>query len=97
MPFEHLYENDPRTLHYKKAVRITIIFLCTLFLTGGALTLWGLRQTAQEKSALVLAQNSVEAYRQGDTDGALAYALQAIDKLSYAAGAARADAGLGRL
>lgn len=78
--FEHLYENDPRTLHYKKAVRITIIFLCTLFLTGGALTLWGLRQTAQEKSALVLAQNSVEAYRQGDTDGALAYALQAIDK-----------------
>lgn len=78
--FEHLYENDPRTLHYKKAVRITIIFLCTLFLTGGALTLWGLRQTAQEKSALVLAQNSVEAYRQGDTDGALTYALQAIDK-----------------
>lgn len=78
--FEHLYENDTRTLHYKKAVRITIIFLCTLFLTGGALTLWGLRQTAQEKSALVLAQNSVEAYRQGDTDGALAYALQAIDK-----------------
>ena len=78
--FEHLYENDPRTLHYKKAVRITIIFLCVLFLTGGALTLWGLRQTAQEKSALVLAQNSVEAYRQGDTDGALTYALQAIDK-----------------
>lgn len=78
--FEHLYENDPRTRRYKKAVRITIILLCALFLTGGALTLWGLRRTAQEKSALVLAQNSVEAYRQGDTDGALTYALQAIDK-----------------
>lgn len=78
--FEHLYENDPRTLHYKKAVRITIIFLCTLFLTGGALTLWGLRRTAQEKSALVLAQDSAEAYRQGDTDSALTYALQAVER-----------------
>lgn len=78
--FEHLYEDDPRTLHYKKAVRITIILLCALFLTGGALTLWGLRRTAQEKSALVLAQDSAEAYRQGDTDSALAYALQAVEK-----------------
>lgn len=78
--FEHLYENDPRTLHYKKAVRITIIFLCALFLTGGALTLWGLRRTAQEKSALVLAQDSAEAYRQGDTDSALTYALQAVER-----------------
>lgn len=78
--FEHLYENDPRTRRYKKAVRITIILLCALFLTGGALTLWGLRRTAQEKSALVLAQDSAEAYRQGDTDSALAYALWAVEK-----------------
>lgn len=78
--FEHLYENDPRTLHYKKAVRITIILLCVLFLTGGALTLWGLRRTTQEKSALVLAQDSAEAYRQGDTDSALTYALRAVEK-----------------
>lgn len=78
--FEHLHENDPRTIRYKRAVRITAVLLCVLFLVGGASTLWGLRQTAQEKSALVLAQNSVEAYRQGDTDDALTYALQAIDK-----------------
>lgn len=87
--FEHLYENDPRTLHYKKSVRITVILLCALFLAGGALTIWGLRQTAQEKGALVLAQNSSEAYRQGDTDGALVYAIQAVEK-SYTPQAQRA-------
>lgn len=88
--FEHLHENDPRTIRYKRAVRITAVLLCVLFLAGGASTLWGLRQTAQEKSALVFAQNSVEAYRQGDTDGALTYALQAIDKPFFTPQAQRA-------
>lgn len=87
--FEHLHENDPRTIRYKRAVRITAVLLCVLFLAGGASTLWGLRQTAQEKGALVLAQNSSEAYRQGDTDGALIYALQAVEK-SYTPQAQRA-------
>lgn len=87
--FEHLHENDPRTIRYKRAVRITAVLLCVLFLAGGASTLWGLRQTAQEKGALVLAQNSSETYRQGDTDGALIYALQAVEK-SYTPQAQRA-------
>ena len=44
--FKHLHENDPRTIRYKRAVRITAVLLGVLFLAGGASTLWGLRQTA---------------------------------------------------
>ena len=76
--FQHLYQQDPRTVRYKKAVRCTAALLCVLFLAGGALTFLGLRQKERAKNALVLAEYSQDAYRRGDTEAALQYAVEAI-------------------
>lgn len=88
--FRHLYQQDSRTIRYKKAVRCTAALLCVLFLAGGALTFLGLRQKAQSTNALVLAEYSQDAYRRGDAEAALQYAVEAIPqdggarKTSYA-------------
>lgn len=76
--FQHLYQQDPRTIRYKKTVRCTAALLCVLFLTGGALTFLGLRQKERSKNALVLAEYSQDAYRRGDAEAALQYAVEAI-------------------
>lgn len=78
--FQHLYQQDPRTVRYKKAVRCTAALLCVLFLAGGALTFLGLRQKERAKNALVLAEYSQDAYRRGDAEAALQYALDAIPR-----------------
>lgn len=76
--FQHLYESDSRTIRYKRTVRRSIVLLCAVFLLGGALTLFGLRQNAQMKNALVLAEYANDAYRRGDAEKALAYAVEAL-------------------
>lgn len=76
--FTHLRERDPRLLRHKRRMRTAMAVVAALFLVGAGLTMLGLRQTEREKNALVLAEYSEEAYRQGDVKAALQYAREAL-------------------
>lgn len=76
--FTHLREHDPRLLCHRRRMRTAIAAIAALFLVGAGLTMLGLRQTEREKNALVLAECSEEAYRQGDVKAALQYAREAL-------------------
>lgn len=49
--FEHLHENDPRTIRHRRGVRITAAVLSAVFLLGGLCTFTGLRQMERIQAA----------------------------------------------
>lgn len=63
--FEHLHENDPRTIRHKRRAQTTAIILAALFLIGGLCSFSGLRRMQQtEAAARVEAEAAEEAERQ---------------------------------
>lgn len=49
--FEHLHENDPRTIRHQRGVRITAAVLSAIFLLGGLCAFTGLRQMERTQAA----------------------------------------------
>lgn len=63
--FEHLHENDPRTIRHKRRVRTTAVILTAMFLIGGLCSFTGLRRMQQaEAVARAEAEAAEEAERQ---------------------------------
>lgn len=82
--FQHLRENDVRTIKYKKIVKRTTIALVSLFLLGTAQVLTGLKLMEQRQSAYTLAEYSENALQRDDIAEALQYALEALQKTESA-------------
>lgn len=62
--FEHLHENDPRTIRHKQRTRTAAVSLAALFLVGGLSTFIGLRQMQRAaEEAKILAEQAEEAER----------------------------------
>lgn len=76
--FEHLHETDERTLRLKRRGKIAAAALSLLFLSGGLLGAVGLKQMEQLQNAYVLAEYAQNALRDGDVDGAIQLALEAL-------------------
>jgi hypothetical protein len=89
--FEHLHENDPRTIKHKKLTQAVGAALIFVFLLGGMSAFVGLKQIARTQNAYALAEYSAAALRDGDVSAAISYALQALPEkqglldLSYTA------------
>lgn len=76
--FRRLHRNDKRVRRHKRHIRAVAAGIAGTFLTGGFLTITGMKQMKQVQSALTLAEYSADALAQGDTESALRQALQAI-------------------
>lgn len=88
--FNHLWENDPRSIGFRHRAAVTATAMAAVFLLGGLSTFIGLKQMeqAQEQGriaaeaaekALAAVSASEEAYRGGDLPGAVHLALEALD------------------
>lgn len=76
--FLHLHENDPRTRRLKRARLAGSLFFSACLLCGVAMTFVGLKRMQTAERWLKLAEYSQNALEQGDTKGAVQYALQAM-------------------
>ena len=75
---EHLHENDPRTIRFQRNRRIGTAVLSAFLLAGVAASFAGLKRMQAAERFLKLAEYSQNARTEGDLDGAIGYALQAI-------------------
>lgn len=79
--FEHLHENDPRTIRHKRRVRTTAAILAALFLIGGLSTFTGLRRMQQaEAAARAQAEAAEEAERQAKEEERVAKEAEQLAK-----------------
>ena len=76
--FEHLHENDPRSIRHRRCVRLTAGLLTALFLAGGCTAFVGLKQLEGQKNALAQAEYSAAALREGDVREAVDLALAVL-------------------
>lgn len=74
----HLRDNDPRVLRLKRRRRVSCAAGVLLLCCGVALSFVGLKRLQTTETRLKLAEYSQNALRQGDTDAALDYAVQAF-------------------
>ena len=76
--FLYLHPNDPKTHSYwRKAITCGIV-LTALFLAGGSMVFAGLKRMERVQNALVNAEYSANALREGDVDKALSCVLEAL-------------------
>ena len=59
--FEHLHDNDPRTIRHKRRVKVTAAVLTCLFLAGGLCSFTGLRQMERAQQAARIEAEQSEA------------------------------------
>ena len=78
--FLKLRKNDSRVIARKRAITISTALLSVAFLTSGFVTFTGLKQRESRKEAIAKAAYSEEAFKKGDIDKAISYALEAIPK-----------------
>ncbi len=78
--FTHLRENDPRTKTRKRAFKIGCIIFSVLVAGSIATSFLGLKRMEQFQNSLNLAELSQNAFAEGNIQGALEYASEAIDK-----------------
>lgn len=76
--FTHLHENDPRTKSWKRYRLAGNILFSACLVCGLALTFVGLKRMQTAESWLKLAEYAQNALAEGDTEGAIQYALQAL-------------------
>lgn len=80
--FEHLHENDPRSVRHRRRTAAAACVLSALFLTGGVCMSVGLKQMerlqALQAQALADVTASQEAYQAGDIPGAVRLARDAL-------------------
>lgn len=76
--FCQLHRRDVRSVRHRRHMAIAAGVVIGIFLTGGACTFIGMSQMEQRQSALVLAEYSANALREGDTTTAVRQAMRAI-------------------
>ena len=80
--FEHLHENDPRSVRHRRRMAVAACVLSALFLTGGVCMSVGLKQMerlqALQAQALADVTASQEACQAGDIPGAVRLARDAL-------------------
>lgn len=78
LAFHRLHSRDKRVLVHKRKILGTAVALTGVFLAGGLCTFVGLKQMEQSREAMVLAEYSANALREGDVSQAVTLAMQAI-------------------
>lgn len=76
--FLSLHKRDRRMVRHRRRMRAVFSALTACFLCGGFAAFTGLKQMEQRQEALALAEYSADALEQGDVEGAVRLALQAI-------------------
>ena len=76
--FVHIRDNDPRVKRLKRNRRIAAAVFSVLIAAGAGCAFVGLKRMQTEESWLKLAEYSKNALKKGDTETAIAYALQAL-------------------
>lgn len=77
--FLYLHENDPRMRTWKRNRRIAATLFVVSFTTGVISSFVGLKRMQITEKRLKLAEYSGNALEEGDSDGAVKYALQALE------------------
>lgn len=78
LDFLNLRENDPRTRSWKRKRNAFHILFPVLFAAGVFMSFTGLKRMQKTDECLKLAKYSEDAKQRGDTEKAVAYALQAL-------------------
>ncbi|MDO4295479.1 MAG: WD40 repeat domain-containing serine/threonine protein kinase [bacterium] len=81
--FLHLRENDVRVKRLRRQRRVAAALFVALFAVGALSAFWGLKRMQLTESWLKLAEYSQNALAEGDTEGAVAYALQALPERTW--------------
>lgn len=76
--FMQLYRNDARTVRHRKRIMAVAVSVAFLFAGGAICSFVGLKQLEQMQRALALAEYSANALSEGDVEGAVGFALQAL-------------------
>lgn len=78
--FEHLHDNDPRTIRHKRRIKVVAALLAAVFLAGGICTFSGLRQMerAQAEAAEAARLAEEEARRAEEAERIAKQALTAV-------------------
>lgn len=77
--FLHLHENDPRTRIWKRNRKMVAVSFAVCFTVGVVTSFTGLKRMQITENRLKLAEYSGNALEEGDTEGAVEYALQALE------------------
>ena len=76
--FLNLRRKDPRARRFKRNCVAAAACITAAFVAGAGMTFVGLKQMERTQNAYALAEYSANALQNGDVDGALDYALQAL-------------------